>query len=41
MEKILETILAWFNPVNATIFLIGLGVFLWLVNRVSDDTYRK
>jgi hypothetical protein len=36
MDKVLETILAWFNPINASIFLVGLGVFLWLLARAGD-----
>lgn len=36
MEQIGATILAWFNPINASIFLVALGVFLWLLARAEN-----
>lgn len=36
MDKVLETILMWFQPVNVSIFLVALGAFLWLLARAGD-----
>ena len=41
MEQIGATILSWFNPINAGVFLVCLGVFLWLATRAGDRDYRK
>ncbi len=41
MDKVLETILMWFQPVNASIFLVALGVFLWLLARAEDYGSKK
>jgi hypothetical protein len=35
MDKVLETILTWLNPINAAIFLVGFGTFVWLVTRTG------
>jgi hypothetical protein len=41
MEQILTTILAWFNPINVSILLVSLGVFLWLLSRAEGYNSRK
>lgn len=41
MDKILETVLTWFNPINAGFFLICLGAFLWLSWRSQDEGGKK
>ena len=38
MDKVLETILLWFQPVNASLFLVALGLFLWLLARAGEET---
>ncbi|CAG0935426.1 hypothetical protein TFLX_04266 [Thermoflexales bacterium] len=41
MEQIGATILSWFNPINAGVFLLCLGVFIWLASRVDDRSQQK
>ena len=41
MDKELETILLWFQPVNASLFLVALGLFLWLLARAGDYGEKK
>jgi nitrogen fixation-related uncharacterized protein len=41
MDKVLETILAWLNPINLSVILVALGVFLWLLARAGDYGTKK
>ncbi len=41
MDKVLETILLWFNPIDLSVILVALGVFLWLLARAGDYGNKK
>ena len=41
MDQIGATLLSWFNPINASFFLLCLGGFIWLAARAGDYYRRK
>ena len=45
METILQalgqTILQWLQPLNASLFLVCLGLFIWLSSHAGDYGQRK
>lgn len=41
MDTILETVLTWFNPINAGFFLLCLGAFIWLSSRSQNYGEKK
>ncbi len=41
LQAILQTILLWFQPLNVSLFLVCLGLFLWLSSHAGDYGDKK